>query len=52
MHEVNEGLYINSSGKHKQALYIVLELAKGGELFDFISNSGAFCEYEARYYFT
>lgn len=31
--------------------FIVLELALGGELFDFIANSGAFEEDEARYYF-
>ena len=32
-------------------LPIVLELAQGGELFDFIANSGAFGEGDARYYF-
>lgn len=31
--------------------YIALELATGGELFDFISNSGRFEEPVARYYF-
>lgn len=31
--------------------YIVLELASGGELFDFIANSGRFEEPIARYYF-
>ena len=31
--------------------YIVLELAGGGELFDFIAESGRFNEPTARYYF-
>ena len=31
--------------------YIVLELALGGELFDFIAISGKFDEPLARYYF-
>jgi serine/threonine protein kinase len=31
--------------------YIVLELALGGELFDFVANSGRFEEPVARYYF-
>jgi len=43
--------YIKSSGKQKEVDYIVLELANGGELFDFISASGRFEEPLARYYF-
>ena len=31
--------------------YIVLELAHGGELFDFIANTGMFGESLARYFF-
>lgn len=31
--------------------YIVLELAQGGELFDFVANSGRFNEKVARAYF-
>jgi len=31
--------------------YIVLELAQGGELFDFVANSGRFNEKVARTYF-
>ena len=31
--------------------YIALELAQGGELFDFIAHAGAFSEPQARYYF-
>lgn len=32
--------------------YIVLELAQGGELFDFVANSGRFQEKFAKLYFT
>jgi serine/threonine protein kinase len=42
--------YFKNSGKTKQLDYIVLELASGGELFDFISSSGRFEEPLARYY--
>lgn len=31
--------------------YIVLELAQGGELFDFVANSGRFKEKVARTYY-
>jgi serine/threonine protein kinase len=31
--------------------YMVMENAQGGELFDFIANSGTFTEAEARYFF-
>lgn len=31
--------------------FIVLELAEGGELFDYVANSGAFCYDTARSYF-
>ena len=49
--EVGTDYYIKADGKQKQVSYIVLELAQGGELFDFIANSGAFSEGDARYYF-
>jgi len=39
------------TGKKRLVDYIVLELAAGGELFDFIALSGAFDEPTARYYF-
>lgn len=35
----------------KKCEYIVLEIAKGGELFDYISNTGALSEEEARHFF-
>lgn len=43
--------YIKKDGSSKEVYYIVLENAKGGELFDYIQESGAFSEDEARYYF-
>lgn len=49
--EVGKEVYRKDSGKQREVLYIVLELAKGGCLFDFISNTGAFSEKFARYYF-
>jgi len=35
----------------RNVTYIVLELALGGELFDFVAISGKFDEPLARYYF-
>jgi serine/threonine protein kinase len=43
--------YELGSGKKKEVVYIVLELAKGGELFDYVSISGKFPEDLARFYF-
>lgn len=34
----------------KEITYLVLELATGGELFDFIAETGAFEEHIARFY--
>jgi serine/threonine protein kinase len=48
--EHGDALY-ESKGRSKNVSYIALELAQGGELFDFIANSGAFNENLARYYF-
>jgi serine/threonine protein kinase len=42
----------NESVKNTKVVnYIVLELAHGGELFDFIANTGMFGESLARYFF-
>ena len=47
------GKYMRSDGTvKKQCEYIVLEIAKGGELFDYISNTGALSEDEARSFFS
>ena len=40
-----------SKGKSKEVSYICLEIAQGGELFDFIACSGKFSEEYARYFF-
>ena len=44
-------MYRKYNGDSVKVSYIVLELALGGELFDFIANSGPLEEEEARYYF-
>lgn len=44
--------YINEEKQKKKRVYfIALELAKGGELFDFLAISGKFSEEMARFYF-
>jgi len=43
--------YPSKSGKVKDMSLVVLELAAGGELFDFLAFSGAFEEHLARTYF-
>lgn len=46
-----EGILTKADGRTKTVFYIVLELASGGELFDFVAQTGAFSEPVARYYF-
>ena len=46
-----EGIIEKAHKPKRQAFYIVLELAQGGELFDFVASTGAFPEAVARYYF-
>lgn len=49
--EYGKDTYVKDSGKSKEVNYIILELALGGELFDFIAHTGAFSENLARYFF-
>ena len=48
--EYGTGVYLKANGQ-REVSYIVLELALGGELFDYIANSGRFEERIARYFF-
>lgn len=48
---VDAELKKHPSGKSKKSAYIILELASGGELFDFVAVSGAFSDDVTRYYF-
>lgn len=38
------GVVENSKGQKKEVIYIVLELATGGELFDYVATTGRFDE--------
>lgn len=47
-----EGVLRLENGSEKESIiYLTLELAKGGELFDFIAQTGSFSEPVTRYYF-
>ena len=47
-----EGIQTKDNGHEWEVLYVVLELAEGGDLFDYIFTVGAgFSEPIARYYF-
>ena len=46
-----EGVMKNDNGKQKSVIYVVLELAPGGEMFDFLMETGKFGEKLARFYF-
>jgi len=49
--EFNErAIWRKASGAHVAVAYIVSELVPGGELFDYVANSGPFNERIARYY--
>jgi len=48
--EYGTDTYKKTSGKEKVVDYIVLEIANGGELFDFVAISGRFPESLARFY--
>lgn len=50
--DVHESLtYVKKNGLEKEVVVLVLELAVGGELFDFMMYTGAFPEVIARTYF-
>jgi serine/threonine-protein kinase Chk1 len=46
-----DGIVEKSSGKLEPVIYIVLELATGGTLFDYISTNGMFNDAISRFYF-
>lgn len=46
-----EGIIEKASGDKEPVIYIILELATGGELFDYVSTTGRFSEPIARFYF-
>jgi serine/threonine protein kinase len=43
--------YLKKNGQQKNVTFIVIELAEGGELFDYVANTGAFSYPTARAYF-
>ena len=46
-----DGVVEKSNGTKEAVIYIVLELATGGELFDYVATTGRFNEQIARFYF-
>jgi serine/threonine protein kinase len=49
---VGRGPYDKKNGEPpREVLFILMEFAENGELFDFISNTGKFSEPTARYFF-
>jgi BR serine/threonine kinase/MAP/microtubule affinity-regulating kinase len=46
-----DGIVLKRSGKQEKVIYIVLELATGGELFDYVALGGRFSEAVTRFYF-
>ena len=46
-----EGIVVKSNGAKESVIYIVLELATGGELFDYVATTGRFSEVISRFYF-
>jgi serine/threonine protein kinase len=49
--EFGEGTVTKTHREGYEALYIVMEYASGGELFNFIASTGSFGEPLARYFF-
>ena len=46
-----DGVVEKSSGAKEPVIFIVLELARGGELFDYVALTGRFDEPVCRFYF-
>lgn len=46
-----DGTVEKASGKKESVIFIVLELATGGELFDYVATTGRFSEEISRFYF-
>lgn len=46
-----DGIVEKSNGTKEHVIYIILELATGGELFDYVATTGKFSEPIARFYF-
>ena len=46
-----DGVVEKADGTKEQVIYIVLELATGGELFDYVATTGRFSEPICRFYF-
>ena len=51
LYDSGESDYTNDRGVTEKVFYMALELCSGGELFDFIAQTGKFSEPLARYYF-
>jgi serine/threonine protein kinase len=47
----NDGIVQKENGAKQAVIFIVLELATGGEFFDYIATGGRFNESIARFYF-
>jgi len=46
-----DGVVEKANGNKEHVIYIVLELATGGELFDYVATSGRFSDKISRFYF-
>ena len=46
-----DGIVEKANGAKEPVIYIILELATGGELFDYVATTGKFSEKISRYYF-
>ena len=49
--EYGRGIYNKANGKCREVFYIVIELAKGGNLMDLLMITGRFSEKMARFFF-